>query len=40
MKATHLLVVVALAGWAGPVMAAQEATWLGAFGHVPTAFDL
>ena len=40
MKATHFLVVAGLAAWPGSAMAVQEATWLGVFGHVPTAYDL
>jgi len=41
MKATHVLVAAAwLAAWPGWATAAEPANWLGASGHVPTAYDL
>ena len=40
LLATYLVVVAGLMAWPGSAMAAQEAGWLGAFGHVPTAYDL
>lgn len=42
MKAAHLLIVAGLAAWSCSAMTARAAEpgWLGAFGHVPTAYDL
>lgn len=39
-KAAHWIAVALLTAWSGPAAQADERGWLGAFGHVPTAYDL
>ena len=39
-KAVHWMAVALLTAWCGPAAQAAERDWLGAFGHVPTAYDL
>ncbi len=40
MKAAHWIAVAVLAAWSGSMAQAAQSGWLGAFGHVPTAYDL